>query len=105
VGDSPSANVVREMKEESGFDVRVTKLAALYDRDLHEHPAIHYHTYKVFFLCEILGGAAATSVETDAVDFFDKHSLPPLSTTRVVEKQIHRMFEHHSNPALQTGYD
>ncbi len=105
VGDSPSVAAVREVKEESGFDVRATKLAAVYDRDLHGHPAIPYHTYKLFFLCELLGGVATTSAETDAVDFFEDHSLPPLSTTRVVEKQIHQMFEYHRDKNLATIFD
>jgi ADP-ribose pyrophosphatase YjhB (NUDIX family) len=105
VGDSPSVNAVREVKEESGFTVRVTKLAAVYDRDLHGHPPIPFHTYKLVFLCELLGGAATTSVETDAVDFFDQNALPPLSTTRILEKQIHHMFEHHADPTLPTTFD
>jgi ADP-ribose pyrophosphatase YjhB (NUDIX family) len=105
VGDSPSIAAVREVKEESGFAVRVTKLAAVYDRDLHGLAPIPYHAYKLFFICDILGGAATTSAETDAVDFFDQHSLPPLSTTRVVEKQIHHMFEHYRDPSRSTSFD
>ncbi len=105
VGDSPSIAAVREVKEESGFDVKVVKLAALYDRDLHGHPPIPFHTYKLFFLCELTGGVAAASFETDAVDFFAESQLPPLSLTRVVEAQIHHMFEHHRNPKLPTTFD
>lgn len=41
VGDSPSAAVVREVREESGYSVKVTKLLALLDRDLHGHPPFH----------------------------------------------------------------
>jgi ADP-ribose pyrophosphatase YjhB (NUDIX family) len=55
VGDSPSTAVVREVKEESGYAVKVTKLLSLLDRDLHGHPPIPYHTYKLFFLCDLLG--------------------------------------------------
>lgn len=105
VGDSPAANAVREVKEESGYIVRATKLAAVYDRDLHGHPAIPYHTYKLFFLCDLLGGDPVTSMETDAVDFFPQSALPPLSLTRVVEKQIRHMFEHRANPDLPTTFD
>ncbi len=105
VGNSPSVNAVREVKEESGYIVRATKLAALYDRDLHGHPSIPFHTYKIFFLCELLGGAPITSMETDAVDFFPQDALPPLSLTRVLETQVHHMFEHHANPNLPTTFD
>ncbi|HEY1923607.1 MAG TPA: NUDIX hydrolase N-terminal domain-containing protein [Candidatus Acidoferrum sp.] len=59
VGDSPSLAAVREVKEESGYDVAARKLAAVYDRDKHDHPKIQYHVYKFFFLCDLRGGAAA----------------------------------------------
>jgi ADP-ribose pyrophosphatase YjhB (NUDIX family) len=105
VGDSPSLAAIREVKEESGFDVAVKKLAAVYDRDKHEHPPIQHHVFKLFFLCELRGGTAAESVETSGVDFFAEGNLPPLSLTRVIEPQIHHMFEHHRNPALPTSFD
>src|SRR5689334_6249001 len=38
VGDSPSDAVVREIREESGYEVRPTKLLALLDRNRHNHP-------------------------------------------------------------------
>jgi ADP-ribose pyrophosphatase YjhB (NUDIX family) len=57
IGDSPSAAVVREVKEEeSGYDVKTRKLLALLDRTLHGHPPIPYHAYKLFFLCDLLWG-------------------------------------------------
>jgi ADP-ribose pyrophosphatase YjhB (NUDIX family) len=35
VNEPPSQSVVREMREESGFEVAILKLAAVYDRDMH----------------------------------------------------------------------
>src|SRR6202012_171759 len=87
VGESPSLAAGRQLKEESGLDVAVKKLAAVYDRDKHNHPQIQHHVYKIFFLCELRGGAAAESVETSGVDFFAEGNLPPLSLTRVTEPQ------------------
>ncbi|MGZ4814747.1 MAG: NUDIX hydrolase [Terriglobales bacterium] len=105
VGDAPSVAAVREVKEESGYDVRATKLVAAYDRDLHPHPPIPYHAYKLFFLCELIGGAAAHSNETDGVDFFAEDKLPPLSLTRICPEQIALMFRHHRAPSLPTEFD
>ncbi len=105
VGDSPSVATVREVKEESGYEVRVTKLVAAYDRDRHAHPPIPYHAYKLFFLCELTGGAAATSNETDGVEFFAEDALPSLSLTRTLPEQIALMFEHYRNPQLPTVFD
>lgn len=42
VGESPSVTAIREVKEESGYDVVVRKLAAVYDRDKHGHPPMAY---------------------------------------------------------------
>ena len=67
---SPSVNVIREVKEESGYEVEVVKLAAVYDRNLHGHPPYPFHAYKMFFIARLTGGAAAHSGETDGVGFF-----------------------------------
>jgi len=106
VNDSPREAVEREVVEESGFTVRATKLAAVYDRAKHPHtPPFPFHVYKLFFTCEITGGAPRTSNETLAVDFFALEALPPLSTTRILASQIQCMFEHRNSPALPTYFD
>jgi len=106
VNDSPTKAVEREMLEESGFTAKATKLVAVYDRAKHPHtPPFPFHIYKLFFLCEIIGGEPRTSSETSAVDFFSPDKLPPLSATRILPKQIHRMFEHLRDPSLPADYD
>jgi ADP-ribose pyrophosphatase YjhB (NUDIX family) len=105
VGDAPSLAAVREVKEESGYDVVPTKLAAVYDRNRHGHPVIPFHAYKLFFICSITGGAAAHSFETDGVDFFDEDQIPPLSTTRVTLAQIEHMFGHYRHSEWPTSFD
>ena len=98
VGEAPSLAAAREVREESGFEVRITRLLALYDRSRHGHPPHAFHIYKVFFEAEITGGHGAGSdgVETDEVGFFTPRALPSLSLGRVVPEQIARMFELHS---------
>jgi ADP-ribose pyrophosphatase YjhB (NUDIX family) len=105
IGDSPSGAVVREVKEESGYDVKARKLLALLDRNLHGHPPIPYHAYKLFFLCDIVGGNARAEQETDAVGFFAADEIPPLSLTRVTPAQIARLFEHFVHPEWPTEFD
>ena len=75
VGETPSAMVVREVKEESGYDVMPRKLAALFDRNKHPHPPIASHAYKLFFLCDLIGGEATPSFETPEVAFFPRNDL------------------------------
>ena len=106
VCDSPSEAVTREIFEESGFETRVTKLTAIYDRSKHPHrPPFPHHVYKMFFLCEILDGKATRSHETEDVGFFKEDDIPPLSISRVLPKQIARMFEFYRNPSLPTDFD
>ncbi|MGJ5817980.1 NUDIX hydrolase [Paludibaculum fermentans] len=105
IGDSPSQAAVREVKEESGYDVRATKIAAVYDRNLHGHPPIPFHAYKLYFLCDLIGGEAKLSHETDAVEFFAENEIPPLSLTRVTPALIAHLFEHHRHPEWPTSFD
>ena len=105
VGDAPSEAVMREIFEESGFKARPVKLAALIDKNRHPHPPGVHHIYKLFFVCELTGGAADTSTETDAAEFFPVQELPPLSTGRVLAAQIERLYQHRLDPSLPTDFD
>ena len=105
VNDAPSEAVVREIFEESGYHAKAIKLAALVDKNRHPHPPSAHHIYKLFFLCELTGGTATISNETDAVEFFPVNALPELSTGRTLASQIARMYEHHLNRDLPTDFD
>ena len=105
VNDAPSEAVVREIREESGYRARAIKLAALFDNNRHPHPPGVHHIYKLFFLCELIGGAPAASAETDAVAFFPVGALPELSTGRVLATQIERLYQHWLDPTLPTDFD
>jgi ADP-ribose pyrophosphatase YjhB (NUDIX family) len=106
VNDTPSQAVVREIFEESGFQTRAIKLLAVYDRSQHPHvPPYPYHIYKMFFLCEIIGGTATNSIETEAVAFFGEHEIPQLSISRVTPGQIKRLFDHYRHPEWPTDFD
>jgi len=105
IGDSPAAAAVREVREESGYEVACRKLALLFDRDKHGHPPLPYHVYKLFFLCDLLGGTASPNHETAGVDFFAEDALPPLSLTRVVPEEIALLFDHHRHPEWPTTFD
>jgi ADP-ribose pyrophosphatase YjhB (NUDIX family) len=105
VNDAPSGAVAREIYEESGYRARAVKLAALVDKNRHPHPPGVHHIYKLFFLCELTGGAPATSTETDAVEFFPVRALPELSVGRVLAPQIERLYRHQLDRSLPTDFD
>ena len=98
--------VEREIAEESGFEARALKLAAVYDYQRSNRPARHIDSiYKMFFVCKIIGGRATPSDETSEVAFFARDALPPLSLGRTTEAQIERMFRHFEDPQLAADFD
>ncbi len=106
VNETPREVVVREVSEESGYKVAPVKLLAVYDRSKHLHePEFPFHIYKLFILCELLGGNPTTSAETSEIGFFEEHNLPELSISRITPLQIKRMFEHYRNPDMTTDFD
>jgi ADP-ribose pyrophosphatase YjhB (NUDIX family) len=99
-------SVIKEVREETGFEVRVRKLAAVWDRARQGHPAGLFSCCKCFFICDIVAGAAATGLETSEVAWFAEDEVPEdLSVGRVLRPQIERIFEHARHPDLPTEFD
>ncbi len=105
VNESPSTAVEREVWEETGYLVKAKKLLAVYDRNKHGHPPYIFHIYKLFILCELVGGQATGSIETGEAEFFPEDHIPPLSIARTTAEEISRFFEHHRCPDLPTDFD
>ena len=59
-------NVVKEIREESGYEARVLKLAAAWDRARQGHPASVFSCAKLFYLCEMVGGARPRTSTMDS---------------------------------------
>jgi ADP-ribose pyrophosphatase YjhB (NUDIX family) len=98
VGLTASEVVVKEVFEESGLEVRVGRLLAVLDKKCHPHPPDLYYVYKLFFLCEEMGGSLQKGMETSEVKFFPRNRLPELSVGRNTVNQVDMMFELKNNP-------
>lgn len=105
VNESPAQCAKKEVLEETGLEVRITKLYALFDKLKHSHPPQLPHAYKAFFLAEITGGEISTSIETTEVQFFHRDQLPTLSIHRVLPEQIQLAFKHYHQMDLPTAFD
>jgi ADP-ribose pyrophosphatase YjhB (NUDIX family) len=105
IGLSAAENIIKEIKEESGYDVVPTKLLAVLDKNKHPHPPEPFHYYKLFIQCEIIGGQMMTGIETSDIMFFPESHIPSLSTNRVVESQIKTLFEFSRDPHKETLFD
>lgn len=105
IGYSPKEIAVKETQEEAGFDTAAIRLLAVLDKKFHNHPPSPYHVYKMFILCEIIGGEAAAGVETSDVGFFGIDELPELSIERNTLEQVQLMFEYLHNPNKEVIVD
>lgn len=68
--ESPEEAICREMLEETGFEVRIKRKIADY------LPVNKLTQPTYFFECEVVGGKAEASSETQAVHFFELNALP-----------------------------
>lgn len=102
IGLTPSENVIKEVREESGLEVKVNRLLAVWDKKMHDHPPTPVAVYKFIFLCEITGGQLAHGFEVLDQGFFDLNDLPPLSMERNTPKQLERIFQlsRHPHPTV-----
>ena len=105
VGEAPSDMVVREVVEESGFEVKPVKIIGVYDANRDGRPLQFFHAYKIIFLCEILSGFARPSEETLAVYFFDFDKLPPLSSIRTNERHLADVLAHYRDKNKAAVFD
>ena len=104
--DSPRRSVEREVAEESGFRVRVNRLVAIKDRSLHAYqPRRLERIYKLFFLCDLEGGAAAPSLETTDAGFFKLDDLPPLSLGRTLADDVTMLAGYRADPGQPVYVD
>ncbi len=96
---SAAQNVEKEFIEESGYQVKAVAITSVIDRELAGFPVHTHSIYKIFFLCQIIGGDPRTSIESTEVEFFPITALPPLDRDRTSEEEIRRAHAFHKNAA------
>lgn len=105
VNISVGENAVKEVKEESGLDVRAEKIIAVQDRNKHNLPVYAYGICKIFVLCSLIGGHFESNIETTGFDYFTLDDLPPLAEEKNNAKQVKMCFEAHENDNWQIKFD
>lgn len=105
VNISAAENVVKEVKEEAGLDVRADLVIAVQDREKHNRPVYANKICKIFFLCTALGGEFVPNSETTETGYFGLEELPVLATAKVTEAQIKMCFEAKNAEHWVTRFD
>ena len=93
-GESVSVAIVREVREETGLEVRPLRLIGVYSDPVH-HQVVTYpdgnviHYVSSVFECAITGGTLACGKESLELGFFPPDALPddtlPISRVRIVD--------------------
>lgn len=96
-GEAPWEGVKREVKEETGLDVQVSKLTGVYSKE--DKGEIVFA-----FLCKVVGSEITLNEEADQIQYFEVDKLPP----NTVPKQVERIKDALSNASgvvlkIQTG--
>ncbi len=105
VNISPAENAEKECLEESGYIVKATRVVSVIDKDRAGYPRNPNSIYKIFFLCEMIGGEPKTSHESLGVGFFSIDDLPPLDPHRGREIDILEAHARYLDPALQPAFN
>lgn len=106
VGETPKSAIEREVLEEAGLVVHVTRLVGVYDANRIEEALSLFHAYKLVFLCEELSGNLSPSVETAEVSFFPLDDLPqPFSAFRTTARHIQDAVAAYRDLKWQTVFD
>lgn len=105
VNISVGENTVKEVKEESGLDVRAERIIAVQDRNKHNLPQYAYGICKIFVLCSLIGGHFESNIETIGFDYFSIDDLPPLAEEKSNAEQIKMCFDAYKNDNWQVQFD
>ena len=92
LGEGLTAGVVREVREETGLDVKPVELVELLDRIYREGERVRYHYVIADYLCRVTGGTLKAASDAEAVRWVERaewssHTaleLDPI-TVRVIE--------------------
>ena len=87
VGSTPSANGLREFREETGFDAQVERFVGVYDNK-HFASVTNYQFYICLFRARITGGAATVSHESLDVRLVDP-ATPPEDMSMLQRAMLH----------------
>ncbi len=104
--ESIKSNTEKEVKEETGLNVKATKVISIQDRNKHNKPVYAYGVCKVFVLCDIIGGEFIKNIETTEIKYYSLDDLPKnLAEEKTNREQIAMCFKAYNDNNWQTHFD
>ncbi|QKE82759.1 NUDIX domain-containing protein [Arthrobacter sp. NEB 688] len=103
IGESISETVVREVKEETGYDVAVEAITGTYTNPRH---VMAYddgevrQQFSIAFRARLIGGQARTSSESSEVEWVRPEDLPALDLHPSMRLRIQHALEDRNSPFL-----
>ncbi|CAN5671917.1 NUDIX domain-containing protein [soil metagenome] len=103
LGESITEAAMREVKEETGYDVAVDRLVGIYSDPRH---VVAYsdgevrQQFSICFACRIVGGAPASSDESLEVALFAPEELADLDIGPAVRLRIDHFLEGRDQPVI-----
>lgn len=105
VNQTIKTNTIKEVKEESGLDIKVIRIISLLDRNKYNTPIYAYNVCKVFVLCEKTGGSFQPNIETLESNYFSLNELPPLALDKNTKEQIELCFKANKDKNREVYFD
>ncbi len=103
IGESIGETIVREVKEETGLDVKVEYIVGIYSNPKH---VIAFsdgevrQEFSICFACKIVGGELRVSEESFEVSFFSPAGIEQLPMHESNRLRIKHYLEHRGQPVI-----
>jgi len=92
VTESVKSNTEKEVREEAGLDVVAKGIIAVQERNKHNKPIYAYGIFKIFVVCDLVGGQFKENIETLSSGYFSLDNLPSLAEEKCSREQVEMCF-------------
>ena len=104
--ESVKSNTEKEVREETGLNVKAVKIISIQDRNKHNKPVYAYGVCKIFVLCEVINGKFVENIKTTEIRYFSLQDLPHnIEKKKTNKEQIEMCFKAYLNENWQTQFD
>ena len=104
--ESVKSNTEKEVREETGLNVKAVKIISIQDRNKDNKPVYAYGVCKIFVLCEVINGKFVENIETTEIRYFSLQDLPHnLAEEKTNKEQIEMCYKAYLNENWQTQFD